>query len=536
MTRSKLSNNQGMTRKHWGTLSVIAGLFVLLALGGSYLAQNNRSKTIVLANAENKIAQEISSNYEVLDIRFDPVAIERNKVSIKVRNLTDQSQVAAVYIQTHSRKAGWGSTFFSDVAPQQEKWCNFFFKIQEDVVDETRIRLRFYNPPLPSHDSIQWDDYFLERKFYGSELERRKPDSTLSLPATPELTAAITSRFQEFQDLLQQEKYADAWNTLTLPCQQTDFHALYSVFEKNLNKSKKKSKQIQSLKPKEVVKKGSLYILHATLDSANWKISFASDEGQWKIDAIEGYVELSKRDRFLAKFQHRKARHFDIYYKKKSTAEHDIDKIADERDSGYEEICKFLGIESDIRITLAFYEDMETKRNETGHQGAGMARGTNIVEVYNKKMQLDPFHETTHVLTNDIGNPPAIFNEGFATYMSERLGSPPLKNLSGGDSSLYERVRELKSKGDWIPLEELVTYTDIGPGWSRPPVAYPEAGAFVKFLIDTYGKEKFFEVYKNFTNSEIKSILKQNEEKLKKIYGFSLADLEEQWIKAFTTG
>jgi hypothetical protein len=138
------------------------------------------------------------------------------------------------------------------------------------------------------------------------------------------------------------------------------------------------------LTPKEVVKKGSLYILHATLDGDNWKVAFAADDGQWKIDAIDGYVRPSEVERRLATMQNRTARHFDIYFKKNSTAERDIDKIVAERDSGYDEICKFLGIKPNIRITLVFFEDMQSKRDETGHQGVGLARGTSIVEVYNK--------------------------------------------------------------------------------------------------------------------------------------------------------
>jgi len=81
----------------------------------------------------------------------------------------------------------------------------------------------------------------------------------------------------------------------------------------------------------------------------------------------------------------------------------------------------------------------------------------------------------------------------------------------------------------------LLTYTEIGPGWSRPPVAYPEAGAFVKFLIDTYGKEKFLQAYKNLTSSRIRSVLEQNQGELEKLYGSSLPNLEKQWIEALET-
>ena len=534
MTRPRLSNIQGMIRKHWRALPVITCLIVPLAVGGPFFVPIDRSQRPVITNMDKKFPLDVSGIYKVEEIRFDPMAAGRNKASIKFRNLTDQSQRAGIHIQTQTRRAGWGSSYFGcDLAPQQEKWYSFHFTIRDDFINQTWIHLRFSNPPSEGgHQEI---------RFYGSELERRKPDTSISLPVTPELAGAITSRFHEFQDMLEHERYEDAWNAITLPFQQAEFIGAKGRFQWVLDRHKPSRKErYLALKPKEVVKKGPLYILHATLDRAKWKIAFASDEGHWKIDAIEGYVrpneEASKKDRILAAMQNRTARHFDIYYKKNSTAERDIDKIVEERDAGYDEICKFLGIEPDIRITLIFFEDMVSKINETGHIGAGLASGTNIVEVYNKNMHLDPFHETTHILAKSFGRPPAIFREGLATYMSERLGSPPLREFGGGESSLYERVRELRNKGDWIGLEELLTYTQIGPGWSRPTVAYPEAGAFVKFLVDTYGKEKFLQAYKNLTSSKIRSVLKQNEGKLKKIYGFSLGDLEKQWIETFKTG
>jgi len=533
MTHLKSTKNQGKVRKHWRLLSVITALFVLFAVGGPSFAQIGQSQRPVLSDADKKLPLNVRGVYKVEEIRFDPMAAGRNKVYIKFRNLTEKSQRAGIRIQTLTRAAGWGSSYFGcDLAPMEEKLYSFHFTVRDDFIDETWIHLRFTNPPSGEEDGYQ------DIRFYGSELERRKPDTDIAVPATPELAAAITARFQEFQNMLRHERYEDAWNALTVAFQDAEFSgAGLRRFKGGLTMHKPLSRKDKYLRltPKEVVKKGSLNILHATLDGDNWKIAFAADEGQWKIDAIDGYIRPGVRDKMVATMQNRTARNFDIYYKKNSTAERDIDKIVAERDSGYDEICKFLGIKPDIRITLIFFEDMESKRNETGHQGAGLARGTMIVEVYNKEMYLDPFHETTHILTNSFGLPPAILREGLATYMSERLGAPPLRELGGGESSLYEQVCELRNKVDWIGLEELLTYTEIGPGWSRPPVAYPEAGAFVKFLVDTYGKEKFLQAYKNLTSSKIRSVLEQNESKLEKIYGVSLPDMEKQWIKAVET-
>jgi len=88
--------------------------------------------------------------------------------------------------------------------------------------------------------------------------------------------------------------------------------------------------------------------------------------------------------------------------------------------------------------------------------------------------------------------------------------------------TICARVRELKGKEPWIDLDELITYTEIGSKESRPPVAYPEAASFVKFLIDSYGKDKFLRAYKTLKNTNDKIVQQQNIETLEQIYGKSL--------------
>ena len=131
------------------------------------------------------------------------------------------------------------------------------------------------------------------------------------------------------------------------------------------------------------------------------------------------------------------------------------------------------------------------------------------------------------------GSPPALFNEGLAVYMSERLGAHALDAMGGGESSIHERVGELNSKGEWIELEELLTYTQIGSRETNPPVAYAEAASFVKFLIETYGKERFLKAYRTLRNSNDKATQQQNVKALETIYGKSLDELNNEWKRAF---
>ena len=289
-----------------------------------------------------------------------------------------------------------------------------------------------------------------------------------------------------------------------------------------------------NLRPESVtdMKMGASAVLNTGHASVPWVIDFVMEDGRWKINHIERRSGGDWQARLLPKMQKRVTEHFDIFYFKGSTAEKEIDQIAERRDRGFREISRFLGNDSDVRLRMILFEDGATKYSHTGHRGMGLASGTMVVEIYNEKQKLNPHHETAHILTGPYGSPPALFNEGLATYISERLGSHALATLGGGESSIYERVRELNGKGELIELEELLTYTEIGSGESKPTVAYPEAASFVKFLIDTYGKGKFLRAYRTLRGSSDESVQQQNVEDLQGIYGKSLEELNKRWKRA----
>ena len=245
------------------------------------------------------------------------------------------------------------------------------------------------------------------------------------------------------------------------------------------------------------------------------------------------YEKLPKH---LEPLKHFATEHFVFYCSPGTPAYTDMDEIIAQRESALRQACEFVGTEPTELIIVFFYPDQITKRMCTLHIGQGLARGNTIVEVYNDKVKLDPYHETIHILMRSLGNPPALFNEGFTVYMSERLGNSALEQLGGGESSLYARAKELKGKNDWIPLEELITYTEIGSKESRPPIAYAEAGSFVKFLVETFGRETFLKAYSRLKNSGDAAIHAENQRTLEKLYGQSLEEMESQWETAFQGG
>ncbi|MHC4103633.1 MAG: gluzincin family metallopeptidase [Planctomycetota bacterium] len=347
---------------------------------------------------------------------------------------------------------------------------------------------------------------------------------------------AVRNAFGQWQDSIRDGKYETAWGLYANGMRRTRRNENdFQKFAKEMDSEESMMKAISlGMHPESVtsMRMGESATLNASHASQPFIIDFVMEDGQWKIRNIRMKRGGNRGDwqaRLLPKMRKRITKHFDIFCFKGSTAEKAIEKIAEQREKGFREICRFLGKDSDVRIRMILFEDGATKYLHTGHQGAGWAFGNTVVEIYNEKQKLDPYHETTHVLMRPYGSPPALFNEGLAVYMSERLGAHALDAMGGGESSIRERVGELNSKGELIELEELLAYNEIGSGETNPPVAYPEAASFVKFLIDTYDKDKFLKAYRTLRNSSDKATQQQNVKALETIYGKSLDELKTEW-------
>jgi hypothetical protein len=238
----------------------------------------------------------------------------------------------------------------------------------------------------------------------------------------------------------------------------------------------------------------------------------------------------------VKQFQQRETEHFVIYCFPNSPAARDIEAIAAQREAAFRKISEMLGVGYPRPIRLFFFPDAETKTRETGHTGDGWAFGNNVVEIYNEHTQLDPYHELTHILAGQLGEPPAMFSEGFAVYVSELMGADALKALSSPGKKADEAVAAHRSAGKFIPLDKLFAFTDIGPEESLPAISYPEAASFVKLLIAKYGLEKFRQAYKSLQNSDDPEVIRKNKQAFRAIYSQSPAEMEQAWLSGLTSG
>jgi hypothetical protein len=482
---------------------------------------------------------------KILDVKFEPIHQGKNEVKIEVVNLTSKDQVFVLDMQVKSpnygRGMGWGRQFFHDLKPEETRWINIKFKIQGPVTDQTKIWLTYYNPP--SKEELDYKKSFYNETFLGENLPRYKETSGLWKPASKEQKNEALKIFSNLKELLKNRNYKDAWSLFSEDYINVELNNKLENFQSAMDEESLMSKflwrrdQFLELHPETVYFAEGKTVLSARRKEETWQIDFLRKDGTMKVDWIGGYTpdivrQADWENALLPQLENRETEHFDIYYYKDSTAANEIQKIIVQREKAFREISAFLGEEPAIKIKLVFFEDEWTKQWETGHQGMGWAYKTTVVEVYNEKAKLDPYHEIVHILMSQVGNPPALFNEGFAVYISELLGGPALLHLGGDQQSISERVLNLIRDAQLIDLTELITYTEIGSEESQPKIAYPLAASFVKFLIEKYGRDKFINAYKTLKNSSEKSDIQDNRMILEQIYDKSLQQLKKEWQDA----
>lgn len=195
------------------------------------------------------------------------------------------------------------------------------------------------------------------------------------------------------------------------------------------------------------------------------------------------------------KFESTKSRiyaseHYLFHFQSGSFAEKEIEKIAKEQERAYSKICNTLGIGYSEKINYYFTDNPV----EIGHviwqeespcNGVAFCGENKIYAVYTEKIQCIGCHEDTHLISYSIGCPSSIFIiEGLAMYMDEVWW-----DISNEKWSAY-----YKEKMPEVSIKALLCNENFYD--TKSEIAYPIAGAFTRFLVDTYGMEVYKEFYK----------------------------------------
>ncbi len=199
------------------------------------------------------------------------------------------------------------------------------------------------------------------------------------------------------------------------------------------------------------------------------------------------------------------------------------ESIIDKRSNALDYLASLIYPEFADTISLFLFPDHRSKRVITGHTGMGWALSdiNAIYEVYNEEEKLDPYHELVHLVSSNIGNPPAMFNEGHAVYHHKN------KEYNGFHFDAWAKA--YYGAGDLIPISELITFPGIGPAQSNPRVAYPQSASFVSFLVDTFGYDQFLKLYRTLCVQDINEGVGHINEIIIAVFGVGIDDLEERW-------
>ena len=124
--------------------------------------------------------------------------------------------------------------------------------------------------------------------------------------------------------------------------------------------------------------------------------------------------------------------------------------------------------------------------------------GQGAIELYwVREVRAPIIHELTHVLAGYTASNGHWTQEGFASYMQDQYGEDdafPTQKVA------HALVKMLRQEGSLLPMLEVMrdrnrtNYFGLGNPWERW-LAYAQSTSFCRYLIESYGKEKFIKLY-----------------------------------------
>lgn len=208
--------------------------------------------------------------------------------------------------------------------------------------------------------------------------------------------------------------------------------------------------------------------------------------------------------------------HFVFYYLKhpklkKVELEEKFRPLIEKREAAYDIISKYLSVQLKNKINFYFFPSREAGAELLG----GLAPNQALPGIYTifSRMEQTPGHELAHVLSFYMGkrftNSYAFLSEGLACHLDQ----------TGWD--YHRSAKKLLGEKKLVPFKKIADSIDFKKADSE--ITYPQCGSFVKFLIDTYGLEKFKKLW---------VVRKNIQNEFQKIYRGSLGVVEAKWEKS----
>jgi hypothetical protein len=138
-------------------------------------------------------------------------------------------------------------------------------------------------------------------------------------------------------------------------------------------------------------------------------------------------------------------------------------------------------------------------------------------------------HEPVHLYTSLFGQAVGLFNEGIAVaFQTDPAANDFVARWSG--EPVHDVARRFQSQGRLAPIASMLATSDF----LRVPddVRYPEAGSFVRYLLDTYGLELMKSFFRLSSAEDPSETVRENFEQ---IYGTTVDQASGDWLRFLET-
>ena len=223
----------------------------------------------------------------------------------------------------------------------------------------------------------------------------------------------------------------------------------------------------------------------------------------------------------------RKSSHYVFHYFENSLAAEEIEKIVETQEQNYRKIIKILGLENKRKIDYYLYPSEKIKESLMGDNGYGNAIWVEIEKIkvwvpkkfevhclYNNKIQCIGPHEDTHLLSLPYGAATFLFSEGLAEFMDEKWQGREIDIWAKEyfkKNKLYA-IKFLMENKNWDKVDDMI--------------AYPQSGSFIKYLINTYGIEKFKKMHQDLSRNKTS---RENIRVVEKNCSKTIEEIEKNW-------
>jgi hypothetical protein len=202
-----------------------------------------------------------------------------------------------------------------------------------------------------------------------------------------------------------------------------------------------------------------------------------------------------------------------FHYLTGTAAARDIQRIESEADRAFAHVEDVLGVQQGRKVSFTMLSRL------LGHGGFASddisltyidrnPAGSDLLIVFE--------HESTHILDHTLAKTrPTIMTEGLAVYVAGGHFKP---------EDLDKRAAALLTLGRYVPLTDLANTFYF----SQHEIGYLEGGAFITYLVNTYGWAHFKTFYGSFQDAP--SQAQMLEAALRANFGKGLSDLEADWL------